>query len=206
MGLFKRDRDESGSKGGGLLGRAVILEVKPHRTTVQVMNGLTERTCEFRVEVSLDNQPRYEASCKQRVPEVYIPQLQSPNATVAVRVDANNLAKISLAFDEEPPTVTIAREAGEQSAADILASGTPAEAVIVANEPIGMRTPEGVEVQAFKLTVIPGSGDPYQVEVGNATPPTALPFLFPGSRVPVKLGHQPNDVVIDWQAAQARAS
>jgi hypothetical protein len=61
-------------------------------------------------------------------------------------------------------------------------------------------------VQAFKLTVIPGSGDPYQVEVGNATPPTALPFLFPGSRVPVKLGHQPNDVVIDWQAAQARAS
>jgi hypothetical protein len=42
----------------GLPGRGVILEVRPHGPTVQVSNGLTERVCEFRVEVSLDNRPR----------------------------------------------------------------------------------------------------------------------------------------------------
>src|ERR1700683_4069086 len=33
-----------------------------------------------------------------------------------------------------------------------------------------------------------GGTDPYQIEVGNPTPQAALPFLFPGSRVPVKIG------------------
>jgi hypothetical protein len=50
-----------------------------------------------------------------------------------------------------------------------------------------------------------GGTDPYQIEVGNPTPQAALPFLFPGSRVPVKIGTAPNDVVIDWHAAAAQS-
>jgi len=39
--------------------------------------------------------------------------------------------------------------------------------------------------------------------VGNAVPPKALPLLFPGSKVPVKLGREQHDVFIDWEAALA---
>jgi hypothetical protein len=41
--------------------------------------------------------------------------------------------------------------------------------------------------------------------VGNAVPPSALPFLFPGSRVPVRIGSDPNAVVIDWEHAPANS-
>jgi len=39
--------------------------------------------------------------------------------------------------------------------------------------------------------------------VGNPTPPEALPLLFNGSHVPVKLGAGPEEVVIDWAQALA---
>ena len=158
------------------------MEVRPHGTTVQVSNGLTERVCEFRVEVSLDNGPRYEATCKQHVPEIYIPQLSTPNAVVAVRANADQLDEIVLDLEHEAPTVTIAHDKNATSATEILATGQPAQAVIVTFGPIGMKTPEGVEVQAFKLTVMPVDGTPYQVDVGNATPPEALPLLFSPDR------------------------
>jgi hypothetical protein len=203
MGLFKKLTGGVNKEllATGLPGRGLILEVRPRRTTVQVSNGLTERVCEFRVEVSLDNRPRYETTCEQRVPEVYIPQLSAQNAVVAIRANADRLDEIVLDLEHEAPTVTIARDENETSAAEILATGQPAQAVIVEFGPIGMKTPEGVEVQAFRLTVMPVDGAPYQVDVGNATPPEALPFLFAGSKVPVKLGPETHDVVIDWNAA-----
>ncbi len=43
------------------------------------------------------------------------------------------------------------------------------------------------------------------MQVGNPTPPAALPFLVPGSRVPVKVGTDPNAVVIDWDQAKAES-
>jgi hypothetical protein len=49
------------------------------------------------------------------------------------------------------------------------------------------------------LTPVPG----YGVNALVSLPPAALPFLFPGSRVPVKIGTIPNAVVIDWEAAAA---
>jgi hypothetical protein len=113
------------------------------------------------------------------VPEIYIPQLSTPNAVVAVRANADQLDEIVLDLEHEAPTVTIAREKNATSAAEILATGQPAQAVIVAFGPIGMKTPEGVEAQAFKLTVMPVDGTPHQVDVGNATPPEALPLLSP---------------------------
>ena len=60
-----------------------------------------------------------------------------------------------------------------------------------------------MDLYAYLLTVMPDGKDPYQIQVGNPTPPTALPFLFAGSRVPVKIGTIPNAVVIDWEAAAA---
>jgi hypothetical protein len=52
------------------------------------------------------------------------------------------------------------------------------------------------------LTISPQEGMPYQIQVGNPVPPEALPLLYPGSKVPVKVAPgNPNAAVIDWAAA-----
>lgn len=204
MGFFQKLTGSADTKllQTGLLGRGVILAVRPGGTTVQIANGLMERTCEFRVEVTLDNTPPYEAVCKQRVQEVYIPQFVPGATIVAVRADPQDLSRIALDFNTPAPNVTIARQEGQETAADIIASGVPARAVIVQTQPLGMKNADGVDMHAFVLTVIPEGAVPYQVQVGNPTPPEALPFLFPGSNVPVKVSSQnAQSVVVDWQAA-----
>jgi hypothetical protein len=45
---------------------------------------------------------------------------------------------------------------------------------------------------------------PYQIQVGNAVPASALPLLFPGSKLHAKLGEGPNDVVVDWAAGAVK--
>ena len=76
--------------------------------------------------------------------------------------------------------------------------------MIVANQPLGIRNHEGADVHLFTLTVLPAGGQPYQVQVGNPLPPTALPLVFPGAKVPVKVGAEgPQSVAIDWARAAA---
>lgn len=189
----------------GILGRAIIADVKMTGTTIQTGNGLVQRTCVFTVEVSLDGKAPYTASCRQRIPEIQLPQIQPGNTTVAVRVNPADPSQIALDFDSEPPVVTTPGGTGNHSAAEILATGEPARAVIVSFQPLGKRNPAGVDLYAYQLTVMPEGRDPYQIQVGNPTPPGALPFLFAGSRVPVKIGSIPNAVVIDWTAAAAES-
>ena len=88
-------------------------------------------------------------------------------------------------------------------ASAILATGAAAEAVIVSNIPLGLRGWDGTDVHLFVLTVIPATGAPYQVQLGNPFPSNALPFVFPGARVPVKVGANPNDVAIDWASCSS---
>lgn len=187
----------------GLLGRGEITGVSASGTTMTVGNGLVERKCTFQLAVTLDNVPTYEATCVQRVPEVYLPQLQSGGAVVAVRVDPEDHAKVAIDFQSEPPTVTLAQTDGRASAAEIIASGRPAKGVIVESQAIGAKNAAGVDIYAFLLTVLEEGQQPRQVKVGNPTPPEAIPLLFNGSRVPVKLGTDPNEVVIDWADALA---
>jgi hypothetical protein len=184
----------------GLLGRGIITEVRPTGTTIESGGSLPQRVCLFTVEVSLDRREPYMATCKQRFPEIVLARIQPGFTTVAVRANPVDLTEIVLDFNTEPPVVTAA---GGKSAADILATGAPGQAVIVAFQPFGKRNQAGVDIYAFRLTVMPNGQDPYQIQVGNPTPPAALPFLYPGSRVPVKIGAGPNDVVIDWEAAAA---
>jgi hypothetical protein len=186
----------------GLLGRAIITDVRPTGTTLEAGNGV-QRVCVFTMEVSLDHKAPYTATCKQRIPEILIPQIQLGNTTVAVRANPAELTQIALDFATEAPVVTTPGGSGNHSAAEVLATGAPGRAVIVHYQPLGKRNPAGVDLYGFLLTVMPDCGDPYQIQVGNPAPPAALPFLFPGSRVPVKIGTSPNAVVIDWVAAAA---
>jgi hypothetical protein len=190
----------------GLPARGVIADFKLTGTTLQSGNGLVQRICLFTVEVSLDGTAPYMATCKQRIPEIQIPQIQRGATTVAVRANPDDLTQIVLDFSAEPPVVTTAAGKGNTSAAELLATGEPGRAVIVQFQPLGKRNPAGVDLYAYRLTVMPDGKDPYQIQVGNPTPPAALPFLFAGSRVPVKIGTIPNAVVIDWEAAAAEAA
>jgi hypothetical protein len=205
MGLFSKITGGADKKllQTGLPGRGIITDLKLTGTTLQSGNGLVERTCIFTMEVSLDGKDPYTATCKQRIPEIEIAQIQPGASTVAVRANPDDLTQVAIDFSSEPPTVTTPAGQGSHSAAELLASGQPARAVIVQWQPLGKKNPAGVDLYAYALTVMPEGKDPYQIQVGNPTPPAALPFLFPGSHVPVKVGSEPNAVVIDWDQAVA---
>jgi hypothetical protein len=206
MGLLRKLTGGTDKKllNTGLLGQGLITDVQLTGTTVQSGNGLVQRACIFTVQVSLDGKEPYMATCKQRVVEVQIPQFQAGSTTVAVRVNPEDPTDIALDLATAPPEVTLPAGSGDHSAAHLLATGEPAEAVIVESLALKKRNPAGVEIYAYTLTVMPPGKDPYQIQVGNPTPPSALPFLFPGSHVPVKIGSIPNAVVIDWDAAVAQ--
>ena len=157
----------------------------------------------FTVEVALDNVPRYNATCRQAVSAVILPQLMTGGATVAVRVDPRDHSRIALSLGEAPPTVTMASsgDPNTSSASRILELGSRCKAVIVETQPLGMRNSKGADMYAFRLTVIAEGRPPYQINVGNPVPADALPLLYPGSTVPAKRMPEGDDreVVIDWK-------
>jgi hypothetical protein len=90
--------------------------------------------------------------------------------------------------------------------ARILEQGVSCQAVIAQTQPLGMRNPEGDDMYAFALTVLPQGRPPYLIQVGNSVPPAALPLLYPGSTVPAKRMPDGDDheLVIDWEGALAQ--
>jgi hypothetical protein len=209
MGLFTKMRDLTGSVSKELLeqgdlGRGIIASVKQ----TSVSSGADfdpAHVCVFTVEVSLDNVPRYTATCRQAVRATILPQLMMPSATVAVRVDPSDRSRIALSLGEEPPIVTMAStgDPNTGSAARILEQGTPCKAVIVQSQPLGMRSSTGKDMYAFVLTVLADGRPPFQIQVGNPAPTDAIPLIYPGNTVPAKRMVEGDDreLVIDWDAA-----
>ena len=181
----------------GTLGRADLLGVDVSGTTMQFGNGLVERKCTFTLQVYLEGEAPYQATCVQRVQEVYIPQLIPGQTVLAVRVNPADHTEVAIDFASEVPNVKIKASEGKDSAAWVLANGTEAKVVLVANQPMGLTSAAGDPVQALTLTVDKGA-ESYQVQVGNGVPNSALPLLFPGSKLYAKIGDEPNAVVVDW--------
>ena len=184
----------------GRLGRGEITGIQLSNTTMSVMNGLEERICTFTLRVMLDGEQPYEATTTQRVPEINIPALQQPGVVLAVRVDPNDRTKVAIDFNSQAPQVQVAEATGPGSAAHVLATGAPVTVVVVGSQPLGITNHAGDPVHALTLTVADGVPTPYQVQVGNAVPATALPLLYPGSKLHAKLGDQPGAIVVDWAA------
>jgi hypothetical protein len=212
MGLFdsiaKGFRDLTGGVdtellATGILARGELLSMSLSGTTVTVMNGPVERSCTFTFNVIRDGQQPYQATVTQRVQEIVIPQLSQPGVVVALRVDAANPANIAIDFASQAPEVNLPESTGPGSAADILANGKPITVVLVANQPVGVNNSKGDPVHALTLTIATGVPEPYQIQVGNAVPASALPLVYPGSKLHAKLGAGPNDVVVDWAAGAA---
>jgi hypothetical protein len=187
-----------------LIGRGEVTGVQMSGMTMQIGNGLTERKCTISLTVMLDGEQPYAAQAVQRIQEIYLPQLSSGSAVVTVRVYQADHSKVAIDFDTAPPTVTLPASEGKNSAAWILEHGKPITVVLVANSPIGVKNAKGDDVQALTLTVATGVETPYQIQVGNAVPASALPLLFPGSKLNAKLGDGPNDVVVDWAAGAVK--
>ncbi|MGX5681220.1 hypothetical protein [Schumannella luteola] len=187
----------------GVLARGEIVSISLSGTTVSVMNAPVERSCTFVVNVIRDGQQPYQATVTQRVQEILIPQLQQPGVVLALRVDPADPSRVAIDFGSQPPEVNLPENTGPGSAADILANGKPITVVLVANQPIGVNNHKGDPVHALTLTVATGVPEPYQIQVGNAVPASALPLVYPGSKLHAKLGAGPNDVVVDWAAGAA---
>jgi hypothetical protein len=214
MGLLSKMRNLTGSVPkelleDGLLGRGIIVSLQ--QTGVSTGADFDPaHVCVFTVEVTLDNVPRYTATCRQAVRATILPQLMMPGATVAVRVDANDHDHVALSLGEEPPTVTLASSGDPNtgSAARILEYGVPCKAVIVQTQPLGMRNARGDDMYAFMLTVMAEGRPPYQIQVGNPVPAAALPLLYPGNTVPAKRMPDGDDreLVIDWATTLSQLS
>lgn len=188
----------------GVLGRGEVLGIDASGMTLQIGNGLVERKCTVTMNVMIDGQQPWQAQVSQRIQEVYIPQLSAGGAVVAVRVDPNDHSKVAVDFNTPVPEVTLPASEGPNSAAYILEHGKPITVVLVANAPIGVNNAKGDPVHALTLTVATGVPEPYQIQVGNAVPNSALPLLFPGSKLHARLGDGPNDVVVDWAKGAAK--
>lgn len=205
MGLFDSLRGFTGGVDSDLVNRGIpargmIVGVDVNGAGVS-FGADNYRVCDLAVQVFLDGAQPYVAQCRQRVHEVMLPQLGG-GVAVSIRVDPQDGNRIAVVFGEEPPVVTLGPPP-DGGAATILAHGTPAEAVVVANAPLGVRNHEGHDVHVFTLTVVPPGAQPYQVQIGNPFPAEALPLVFPGAKVPVKIGPEgPHAVAIDWAAAQ----
>jgi hypothetical protein len=212
MGLFNKMRTLAGSVPkelleNGLLGRGIIVSIQ--QTSVSTGADFDpSHVCVFTVEVALDNEARFTATCRQAVRATILPQLMMPGATVAVRVDPNDHSRIALSLGEEPPTVTMtSADPNTGSAAQILEYGVPCRAVIVQSQPMGMRNSSGKDMYAFLLTVMAEGRPPYQTQVGNPVPADAVPLLYPGNTVPAKRmpDGADHEIVIDWDSALALA-
>lgn len=191
----------------GVPAQAVLLGVAPTGTTIEVGNGLVQRVCEFAVQVFPDGGTDYKTVVRQRIPEIMLARLEPGTTRFAAKVHPQDQQRVVLDFAAPPPSVQYSSSgAKEHSAAYVLAEGLRGEAVISSGTPLSMTNKEGVPLYAFELTVVPGDGsDPYQARVGMPTPASALPLVFPGSRVPVRyLRESPHAVVIDWPAAGPR--
>jgi len=209
MGLFDSIRGVTGGIDDelarhGLRGRGLVVGVQLNGAQVS-FGADSYRVCDLTLQVFIDGAQPYVTTCRQRVHEVMLPQLGS-GVSVSVRVHPADASRVAIIFGEEPPVVTLAVPSDGGSAA-ILASASSAEAVIVANAPLGLRNHEGHDVHLFTLTVLPPGAEPYQVQIGNPLPRQALAFVFPGARVPIKIGPEgPQAVAIDWVAAGAPAT
>jgi hypothetical protein len=204
MGFFSKalGSADDGILANGILGRGEITSISVHSMTMRVNNSLVERKCTIAMNVMIDNTPAFPVTVVQRIREVYLPQL-GQNAAVPVRVDPDDHSKVFIDFASQIPTITLPRSTGPDSASSILGNGKPVKVILVASQPLKLKNADGIDIQALTLTVYEGVETPYQVQVGNPVPATALPLLYPGSKLHARLGAGPNNVVVDWAAGAA---
>jgi hypothetical protein len=212
VGLFDKLRSATGGVSKdlmehGILARGEVTNVQMTGMSVSHGGGAAteNQVCNVTVNVLMDNTPPFSATVRQGIPMLVIAQLSSPGTVVAVRVDPENHEHIAIDFDNAPPTVTLSATGPNRgSAAEMLATGTAARAVIIESAPLGVRSQAGLDMYAFVVTILCDGHAPYQTKMGNAVPPGGVPLIYPGANLPAKVKpEEEGQVAIDWEAAIA---
>jgi hypothetical protein len=113
----------------------------------------------FEIEVHLDGLDPYRATARQAVPQEALFWIERGPTEVTVYVDRSVTSRIAIDF-WTPPAVT----------------GVPRYA-----------EPAELDIYSFIYNGFVDGKRSYQVDVGNPLPSDALPLMYPGSRVPVKV-------------------
>jgi hypothetical protein len=231
MGLFKRTGEAMGHIDkkllkDGLPARGEVLECAP--TTVSLANVRrtgTEQVCDVTVNVTgLAGRPPYQATCKHPIPLIYLPQMQAPGATVAVRVDPDDPQHIALDLANKPPgdpgagspdgsesfgandivgSAVIHGPDGDATlpthdvgvrAADILTQGSPCRAVLLLSTPLGVKDANGLDATGLIFNVKVNDGSDFQAQIGMHVKPEWMHLLYPEADLPAR-------AMPDWLAA-----
>ena len=222
MGLFKKAKAAVGGVDKhlietGTLARGEVQDVKTTSMSVgRAEAGYGTRVvCVVTVRVvPLDGSAPYVASCHHPIPQVYLPQMSTPGAAVAVRVDPEDPQNIALDLShdvppppggeaataggdaDEPPTITLVSDDGTEqelttnqasvTMADILRDGQPCTLEIQAVFPLGQNTQAGLPATAIIMQVTRDGVAPYQAQVGIYLPPAAAQIVVVGAQLPGK--------------------
>jgi len=133
MGLFKRAGAAMGHVDHklierGLLARGLVTECK--RTAMTTGRQVQSVICDITVEIELEDRPVYTAHTKHPIQMPYLPQFESGQGSVAVRVDPDDPQNIALdlTHDVPPPRAAAAAAAGASTVQVIDAgAGLPAD-------------------------------------------------------------------------------
>jgi hypothetical protein len=208
----------------GLLGRGHVTGCR--RTAVSTGNQVQSVVCNLTVDVELEDRPVYTATCKHPIQIPYLPQFESGQGFVAVRVDPEDQSRIALDLTHEVPPARdgttdaqmdpttlgavqstdgpVPNRDSPVKAAEILATGTPCRAIIQTSQPLGIKK-DGHDVWGLVLNATFDDGQPpIQARTGVAIPAEAMALVFPGAILPAKRRADVLDgVAIDWEAALA---
>lgn len=197
--------DDQALMANGLLGRGEIQDVRVTGSSVQ-SGGPPEQICVFQVIVYLDDIAPFPAQVRKRVPVYALANFTPGQSVVAVRVDPNDHSRIGIDLSVPPPVVRLPKTPGALTAKDILEQGNPCEVVIIQSQPLGAKSPTGLDMYAFMLTVMAPGQAPYQIQVGNPVLAQAIALIYPGSKLPARFmpNARPEELAIDWQAALAK--
>ncbi len=226
MGFFDKVKSAVGGVDqqlieSGTLARGNVKAVDPTAMSVgRAEQGFGTRVvCRVTVEVvPLDGSESYEASCVHPIPQIYLPKLNEPGASVAVRVDPADPSHIALDLEHDVPPAPImlvsddgTKEAVQTNKAsytseEILRDGHPCVLEVSAVFPLGQLTQAGLPASGLILQVHRADAAPYQAQVGLHIPDEFVRVVVPGAQLPGKWVPGPglptdvNLVTIDFSA------
>lgn len=219
MGLFKSAKAHLGIADkqllrDGILARGNVVSCTPTAmTTGREADGYGPKSvCNVTVEVvGLPDVAPYQASCLHAIPKVYLPQMSTPGAAVAVRVDPQDHQHIELDLttgvppapggptgggSSGEPEVMLVNDDGTQqkletntstfTAAEILAQGSPCTVDVLAVIPMTQTNSLGQVVTGLVLTVHRDGAAPYQAQIGTFIPPDKAGRVTVGASLPAK--------------------